>query len=237
MPQLSSVPTLPNLGSGYYTVADYKSLLFYANERHIVVIPEFDMPGHSHAAINAMLARYRKYNSTNDTLRANEYLLTDLEDQSIYNSVQEFTDNAINPCVNSTYTFIGKVIAEVKAMHEGIQPLTLYHVGGDEVAPTAWLKSPACLQQFGANFTQANVKHYFLKGVNETVHSAGVTPLAWEDGLTLDGKVLDRTDLFAGETWAQAWDNIWEWGKGGRAYAFANAGYKVTYEYSCRLCT
>jgi len=235
MPQLGSIPTIPNLGTGYYTIDEYKSLLSYAKERHIVVIPEFDMPGHSHASINAMLARHRKYNATGETASATEYLLTDLEDQSVYYSLQEFTDNAINPCVNSTYTLIAKVIEELKNMHRDIQPLTHYHVGGDEVSKDAWLKSPVCLNQFGANFTQSQVKAYFLQRINETVHAAGVTPVLWEDGLTLDGKILNRTDLFAGETWSQTWDNVWEWGAGGRAYAFANAGYKVILSHATHL--
>lgn len=234
MPQLGSIPTQPNLGSGYYTIDEYKSLLSYANDRHIVVVPEFDMPGHGHAPVNAMLARYRRYIPTNDT-RATEYLLTDLEDESVYSSVQEFTDNAINPCVNSTYAFVAKVLDEVKKMHQGIQPLVLYHIGGDEVAKDAWLKSPACLNQFGANFTQAQVKRYFIQRINETVYSAGVTPVAWEDGITLGGKILNRTDLFAGDAWAQSWDNIWEWGAGGRAYTFANAGYKVMLSHATHL--
>ena len=54
MPQLGSSPVVSLPGSGYYTVADYQEILSYANQRHITVIPEFDMPGHSHAAINAM---------------------------------------------------------------------------------------------------------------------------------------------------------------------------------------
>ena len=57
MPQLGSSP----LGKAqYYSATQYKQLLQYANERHVVIIPEFDTPGHAHAAINAMLARYNK---------------------------------------------------------------------------------------------------------------------------------------------------------------------------------
>ena len=37
---------------------DYKEILHYANDRHIEVIPEIDMPGHSHAAVRAMKVRY-----------------------------------------------------------------------------------------------------------------------------------------------------------------------------------
>ncbi len=45
------------------------------------------MPGHAHAAINSMLARFKKYIGTDPRLAA-EYLLTDLNDTSQYRSVQ-----------------------------------------------------------------------------------------------------------------------------------------------------
>jgi len=35
-------------------------------------------------------------------------------------------------------------MAAVKQLHDGIQPLSVYHVGGDEVAKGAWSQSPAC---------------------------------------------------------------------------------------------
>lgn len=52
--QLGSGPGTGNAGTGYYTVKDYQEILRYADDRHVMVIPEFDMPGHGHAAIKAM---------------------------------------------------------------------------------------------------------------------------------------------------------------------------------------
>ena len=52
--QLGSGSGTGNAGTGYYTVDEYKEILRYANDRHVEIIPEFDMPGHGHAAIKAM---------------------------------------------------------------------------------------------------------------------------------------------------------------------------------------
>jgi hexosaminidase len=38
---------------GYYTVADLREIVAYAAERHVTVVPEVDVPGHSQAAIAA----------------------------------------------------------------------------------------------------------------------------------------------------------------------------------------
>ena len=61
LPQLGSGPDAEGLGCGYYSVQDYKDIVQYAADRHIEVIPEIDLPGHSHAAIKAMELRRKRY--------------------------------------------------------------------------------------------------------------------------------------------------------------------------------
>ena len=77
------------------------------------VIPEFDFPGHSHAAIMAMKVRAER--SQNDSLR-----LDDPDDESKSLSVQMFRDNAVNPCIESTYKFLQILVQTIKEMHKGI---------------------------------------------------------------------------------------------------------------------
>ena len=84
------------------------------------------------------LNRYRKYNET-DKVKAEEFLLTDFDDKTEYLTVQMFSDAAINPCMNSTYRFVEAVLDALIDMHSGIQELTTFHFGGDEV-PGAWEK-------------------------------------------------------------------------------------------------
>ena len=62
---------------------------------------------------------------------AEEYLLTDLEDTSEYLSVQYFTDNAINPCMDSTYRFMEHVIVETMKLHQDIQVCAHVILHGD----------------------------------------------------------------------------------------------------------
>lgn len=224
MPQRGSGPTVSSSGTGYFSVNEYKSILSYAAKRHVRVIPEFDMPGHSHAAINAMLARYRKYISTNETA-ATEFLLSDLEDESDYMSIQEYTDNAINPCIESTYKFIDTVIASVKSMHANIQPLTLYHVGGDEVADMAWTGSPACQP---LNASRTDLMKHFLTRASEICAIHGLDMVVWEDGVYYEGAPINRSSFASRNVYSTVWDNIWENGSGQRSYELANNDYKVS---------
>lgn len=56
LPQLGS---LSNTTGKYYNKEDYQEILRYADEHHVQVIPEIDMPGHANAAIKSMEKRYQ----------------------------------------------------------------------------------------------------------------------------------------------------------------------------------
>ena len=144
LPQLGSGPFTNTSGTGFYTAVDYQNILRFAKRHHVEVIPEFDFPGHSHAAVRAMEARYQFYTNAGNESAGNEFRLKDTEDTSRYLSIQEFNDNAINPCIESTYNFIEHIVKTVVDLHRDIQPLSIFHFGGDEVANDAWLGSPAC---------------------------------------------------------------------------------------------
>ena len=236
LPQLGAGPTLPNLGSGYFTVAEYKEILQFADERHITVTPEFDMPGRCHAGINAMMARYRKYKDRNIT-QAEEFLLSDLEDTSDYYSTQHYTDNSVNPCIESTYTFLEHLMSEVIKMHADIQPLTTYNFGGDEVAGGAWIGSPKCQQLMTEEgyTTNEELKRHFVMRLGEIAHSHGLDVAGWEDGLMDDNVPYPRQSFDSDNVYGFMWDNVWEWGVGHRAYMMANAGYKVILSHATHL--
>jgi len=115
---LGSGPFTNSSGSGFYTVKDYKEILIMAKSLFIEVIPEFDMPGHSHAAIKSMEARYERLKMEGNEKEGLKYLLSDLSDQSVYMSGQFFRDSAINPCLESSYRFVDWIITAVVNMYK-----------------------------------------------------------------------------------------------------------------------
>ena len=126
---------LTSSANGHLTAAEYVEIVKYAWERRITVIPEFDTPGHSRAAIKAMQAYAER---TGD----DSYLLSDPEDKSEYCSVQYYKDNALNVALPSTYKFIEVVFDQLIAYHkEAGAPIPAIHVGGDEVPHGAWVGS------------------------------------------------------------------------------------------------
>ena len=60
----------------------------------------------------------------------------------------------------------------------------------------------------------------------------GLHLYGWEDGFlhSEEGSAnpYDPADLANDNLVAYAWNNVWEWGSGHRAYEFANMGYQVS---------
>ncbi|MDD1794200.1 carbohydate-binding domain-containing protein [Enterovibrio sp. ZSDZ42] len=232
LPFLGAGPDGTTESNGYYTQADYKEILEAANALNIEVIPEVDMPGHAHAAIKAMEARYEKLAAQGDMVAANEYLLSDPDDTTEYLSVQMFTDNAMNVCMDSTYNFVDTVVSSLVQLHQDIQPLKTFHFGGDEIAG-AWTDSPIC-KAFLAN-NSAGIKtvdelsQYFVERISVITANHNLDLGGWEDGLMHNNVVYPRGEVANTKVSGNAWQNIWEWGVADRAYNLANNGYGVIY--------
>ncbi len=206
--------------NGHLTKEDYIEILKYAWERRIQVIPEFDTPGHSRAAIKAMQAYAER---TGD----DSYLLSDPEDASEYCSVQYYRDNAINVALPSTYRFIETVFDEIIAYHkEAGVPLPAIHVGGDEVPEGAWVGSQAC-QKIMAERGWDNIellKSYYIENVLDIAEARGVKISGWQElVMDLEDHVYERMkkNLYS--------INFWHTGSGQEEYPYkyANDGVPV----------
>ncbi|MGC3000355.1 beta-N-acetylhexosaminidase [Streptomyces sp. G35A] len=99
---------------GHYTKADYKEIVRYAASRHLEVVPEIDMPGHT----NAALASYAELNC--DGVAPPLYTGTAVGFSSL--------------CVGKevTYDFVDDVVRELAALTPG----RYLHIGGDEAHST-----------------------------------------------------------------------------------------------------
>ena len=209
LPLLGSGPGFDSSGTGYYSVKDYKEILEFAKKHHIEVIPEIDMPGHSHAAIRSMKARYHRFMEHNDEKKAKEYLLTDLEQDKNHgsHSVQMFSENAMNPGLESTYCFVKKVVSEVQQMHAEVMPLKTFHFGGDEVPYEAWEGSEACkdLVHSGKIAGPQDLMEYFVTRTADIVAECGLDMGAWQDGIIPDEMDLEPISRFVNSL---SFDNI-----------------------------
>jgi len=236
MPSYGSGPRVANAtGSGFYSRADYIELLEYATVRHIRIIPEIETPGHARAAIKSMDARYARFMASGDSVAARQYLLRDLEDQSVYRSVQNWDDNVINVALPSTYVFLEKVVDEIRAMYrEAGAPLETIHFGGDEVPNGVWERSPAVHRLLAAEPGIPHIDdlwHYYFTRINDLLKSRGLYLSGWEEVGMKKAVVNGQRQMvveprFAGENFhVDVWNNLGS--NVDLAYRLANAGYQV----------
>lgn len=222
-------------GSGYYTRADYIEILQYAKARHIEVIPEIDIPGHARAAIISMKNRYRRFMAKGDQTAAEEFLLHDPNDKSNYRSVQNYPDNVLNVCRESTYRFLEKVFDEIIYMHRDAgMPLQIMHIGSDEVPEGVWEGSPMCQSQIneddGLN-TKDELTSYFLTRLDAILDKKGVRLAGWEEIALQRDLQNGQVNYLVNPAFAD--DNFlpYVWNSQGWAadlsYRLANAGYDV----------
>lgn len=239
--QLGTGPHRTGSGNGYYSKTDFIEILKFAAARHIEVIPEIDMPGHARAAVVAMEARYNRLKKAGQLQAAEQFLLSDPNDKSSYLTVQNYNDNSVNVCLDSSYAFIDKVVYELQQMYRqaGLQ-LTTYHMGGDEVGAGSWQQSPACQALLAKGLPGlsgiSDLKPYFVGRVAALLQKRRLALGGWEDGLMYDANSpFNRSEFANDRVYANVWDNIWEWGVADRAYRLANAGYQVVLSHGTHL--
>ena len=130
------------MANGYYTANDVREIIAYAKARHITVVPEIDLPGHSAAAIFAYpeLCCFPEeiYSRNRDAYRFN---------YSKFTGIYCFG----NP---NTIRFLEKVFDYVCELF----PSEVIHIGGDECFRSNWKKCPKC---------HAFMKREGLKGVEQ----------------------------------------------------------------------
>jgi hexosaminidase len=99
---------------GYYSQAEYAGIVAYAQSRYVTIVPEIDMPGHTHAA----LASYAELNC--DGVAPPLYTGTEVGFSSL--------------CIDRpiTWQFVDDVLREIAALTPG----AYLHIGGDEAAAT-----------------------------------------------------------------------------------------------------
>jgi hexosaminidase len=210
-------------GSGFFSHADYVEIVRYAAARHIEVIPEIEMPGHARAAIRSMAGNA-------------QFRLTDPDDRSVYESVQGYPDNVMDPALESTYGFIERVVGDLAAMHrEAGAPLRNIHMGGDEVPNGVWVGSPAVqtyMREHGLTSVD-DMWFVFYGRVAQILKAQGLTLSGWEEiAVRKTRRDGHRTNIpnpdFAARGWrAYVWNNVPGDGAEDLAYRLANGGYDV----------
>ncbi len=160
---------------GFYTQKDIREVVAYAEARHITIVPEIEMPGHSSAALSA----YPEFSCTGGPFT------TDMNG-GVFNGVY---------CAGNdkSLAFVQDVLTEVFRLFPG----KYVHIGGDEVPVDNWKNCPKCQARMKAEglHKEIELESYFIRRIEKFVNAHDRNLIGWseirEGGLAQNAAVMD----------------------------------------------
>jgi hexosaminidase len=173
---------------GFYTQADIREIIQYAQDRNVTIVPEIDVPGHSMAAI----AAYPELSCTKDTS-------TKVDPGTLFSewygngTFKMLKDNTLNPSDEKVYEFLNKVFTEIAAMF----PNPYIHVGGDECYKGYWTQDAGCqaLMKKQNMSTPEELQAYFMKRVEGILKVKGKKMIGWDE--ILEGGIAPEATVMS----------------------------------------
>ncbi len=165
----------PGVKPGHYTQEQIRQVVAYAAERHITIVPEIDMPGHSTPALLA-------YPELNCPIPQQGRLW------------QYCAGN------EKTYEFLENVLTELLDLF----PSKFIHIGGDECPKDRWHKCPVCQAKMKAeNLQNENqLQSYFVKRIEKFLNAKGRRLIGWDEilegGLAPNASVMSWRGIAGG---------------------------------------
>jgi hexosaminidase len=155
-------PGEPATYGGYYTQDDIREIVAYATERHIMVVPEIEMPAHA----TAVLAAYPELSCTGGPFTVPTGGLWPIKD--IYCAGND-----------QVFAFLEEVLTEVAELFPG----TYIHIGGDEADKTEWKRCPKCQARIKTEHLkdEAELQSYFVKRIERFLTSKDKRLIGWDE--------------------------------------------------------
>lgn len=138
---------------GFYTQKEAREIVKYAAERHITIIPEIEMPGHS----EEVLAVYPQLSCVGEPYKQSEFCIGN----------------------EQTFTFLQNILKEVIA----IFPSKYIHIGGDEADKSHWKKCPKCqarMKNEGLK-NEDELQSYLVRRIEKFLNKHNRKLLGWDE--------------------------------------------------------
>ena len=143
----------PRAVGGYYTQDDIREVVAYAADRHITIIPEIEMPGHS----EEVLATYPELSCS-----GKPYVNADF-------------------CIGTekTFEFLENVLLEAIDLF----PSEYIHIGGDEASKSSWKTCPRCQRRMADEHLNSvdELQSYMIHRIEKFLNDHGRKIIGWDE--------------------------------------------------------
>jgi len=152
---------------GFYTQQQIREIVNYAKARHIEVIPEIDIPGHTLSALTS----YPQLGCTGGPYEV-------ACGWGIFEDVLCAGNEEV-------FVFLEDVFKEVSDLF----PSRYIHIGGDECLKNKWMECPRCqakVKELGIRETKEHsvgeqLQSYFIARVEKMIRENGKTIIGWDE--------------------------------------------------------
>lgn len=182
------------LYGGFYSQGDIKAMIRYAAERHVTIVPEIEMPGHSAAAAAAYLELQCSGPNRAQYLR-------DTRSQA---------PTMICPGKDATLAYCKGILDETIALF----PSKFIHIGADEVDKTLWKQCPDCQARMKANGLkdEHELQSWFVRQMDAHIAAKGRRLVGWDEilegGLAKGATVMSWRGIQGGIAAAKAGQSV-----------------------------
>ena len=165
---------------GFYTQAQIREVIRYAADRHILIVPEIDVPAHCRAAIVA----YPELLCTGDPYK--------------FKSAQDVSGNVLCPSQELTYRFVEGVFGELADLFPG----PYIHAGGDERPKGPWEQCDRCVQRMKDEHLADGrlLQDRFLRRLQVFLKAHGKTMVGWDE--------LEQESVLDKDYVVMAWQSV-----------------------------
>jgi hexosaminidase len=152
---------------GYYTQDEIADVIAYATERHVMVIPEIEMPGHT----SEVLAAYPELSCATST----DPHGGPFEVRCAWG----VSANILCAGKEETFTFIEDVLTEVCDLF----PSPYIHLGGDEAPKSMWEQCPDCQARIAAEglANEEELQRYFMERAGAFLATKNKKWIGWSE--------------------------------------------------------
>ncbi|TKG97396.1 N-acetyl-beta-hexosaminidase [Puteibacter caeruleilacunae] len=173
---------------GYYTQEDIREIVAYAKDRHITILPEIDIPGHSCALIYAM-PEFACKNANKP-----EYIFNfkDFPQRGKPFQKHEGT-NAVCAGNDDVFPFFEGIVEELVDLF----PCEYIHIGGDEVKKEWWEACPDCQKRMKDEHLESSdeLQAYFIKRLEKIINKHGKYLMGWDE--ILEGGITKSSTIMS----------------------------------------
>ncbi|MFT8896831.1 MAG: family 20 glycosylhydrolase [Acetobacter sp.] len=177
----------------YYTQDEIRDLVAYAAERGIRVVPEFDVPGHALAVLEAypQLAA-QPLPAANAACTGGSACIAG----------SNANNPALDPTKPETLDFVEKLFMEM--MH--LFPDAYFHAGGDEVVASQWTGNPQIASYMKVhNYPDASaLQGEFTAKIQAFLAGQGKTMIGWDEVLSAPVPQSVVADVWRSSKWISA---------------------------------